>query len=149
MNAGVGKLCIRSLKGHVVQGSLNLCCCRVSKISWRFRKSKENLPFTFCSICSILLVFRFFARLLIEKKKVDLLRNKHLGDKSYPNFTAISSCSVALKTVKVENWKKKYIIEQYLERISTPKYYVLYQIIAQLSQSITWNWQVLFSSYSP
>ena len=76
MNVGTSKLCTRSLKGHVVQCSLNLCCFGLSKISSEFREPKENPPFTFCSVCSILHAFFFLTQFLIEKKNFDRVTQK-------------------------------------------------------------------------
>lgn len=85
MNAGISKLCTRSLKGYVVQCSLNRCCFGVLKISLELRESKENPPFTFCMFnpaCSPLFDSIFNG----EKKLIDLLRNKYLREKSQDIF---------------------------------------------------------------
>ena len=77
MNAGIGKLCTRFLKGHVVWCNPHLCYCRVLKISWKLRRFKENLPFNFFCKCSILHAFLFLIELSEKKLVVVYLpRNK-------------------------------------------------------------------------
>ena len=44
---------------------------------------------------------------------------------------------------------EKCLSERCLEHISKLEWYLLVQIISQILQSITWSWQVLFSSHCP